>query len=70
MLALGTVKGRDPFEKEEMKDRIHQLQGEVYPTFGSMVSEIKENTELLTVMSFPILSAILREKQERKTVWK
>lgn len=53
VLALGTVKGRDPFEKEEMKDRIHQLQGEVYPTFGSMVSEIKENYGTLNCVNFP-----------------
>ena len=36
------TKGRDPFENEEMKDRIKQLQGEVYPVFGSMVNEMKE----------------------------
>lgn len=43
VLALGTVKGRDPFEKEDIKDRVKQIQGEVYPTFGSMVNEIKEH---------------------------
>ena len=42
VLALGTVKGRDPFEKEEMSDRVKQLTGEVYPLFGSMVNEMKE----------------------------
>lgn len=42
VLALGMSKGRDPFEKEEMKDRIKQLQSEVYPVFGSMVNEMKE----------------------------
>ena len=42
VLALGMTKGRDPFEKEEMKDRIKQLQGEVYPVFGGMVNEMKE----------------------------
>lgn len=42
VLALGIVKGRDPFEKEEMSDRIKQLTGEVYPLFGSMVNEMKE----------------------------
>lgn len=42
VLALGTIKGRDPFEKEEVSDRIKQIQGEVYPAFGGMVNEMKE----------------------------
>ena len=42
-MALGTVKGRrNPFEHEEMKDRIAQLQKEIYPVFGEMVNEIKD----------------------------
>ena len=41
--ALGLVKGRrDPFgPKEEMAQRIKQLQGEIYPVFGAMVQEIE-----------------------------
>ena len=43
VMALGTVKGRrDPFEHEDMKDRIAQLQKEIYPVFGEMVNEIKD----------------------------
>ena len=42
VLALGMEKGRDPFEHEDMKDRVKQLQGEVYPIFGDMVNEMKE----------------------------
>ena len=41
-MSLGMVKGRrDPFEKEEMKDRVKQLQGEIYPVFGDMIREIE-----------------------------
>lgn len=45
VLALGLVKGRrDPFgPKEEMGQRVKQLQGEIYPVFGQMVQEIKEH---------------------------
>lgn len=43
VLALGMVKGRDPFEKEELKDRVHQIQKEIYPTFSSMINEIENN---------------------------
>lgn len=42
VLSLGIVKGRDPFEKEEVSDRIKQIQGDVYPAFGAMVNEMKE----------------------------
>lgn len=43
VIAAGMVKGRrDPFEKEEMKDRVQQLQGEIYPVFGAMINEIQE----------------------------
>lgn len=42
VLALGTVKGRDPFEKEELSDRVKQIQGEVYPVFGEMITEMKD----------------------------
>ncbi len=42
-MAVGMVKGRrDPFEKEEMKDRVKQLQGEIYPVFGGLVEEIQD----------------------------
>ena len=43
VMALGMEKGRDPFENDDMKERIKQLQGEIYPLFGSMVTEIKDN---------------------------
>lgn len=55
VLALGIVKGRDPFEKEEMSDRIKQLTGEVYPLFGSMVNEMKEQygSLICSELSYP-----------------
>ncbi|GFI62050.1 hypothetical protein IMSAG049_01223 [Clostridiales bacterium] len=43
VLALGLSKGRDPFEKETVPERIKHLQGEVYPVFGEMVTEMKNN---------------------------
>ncbi len=42
VMALGMEKGRDPFESDDMKERIQKLQGEVYPIFGEMVNEIKD----------------------------
>ena len=42
VLALGTIKGRNPFENEGITDRIKQIQGEVYPIFGDMVNEMKD----------------------------
>lgn len=43
VIATGMVKGRrDPFEKAEMKDRVQQLQGEIYPVFGALINEIQE----------------------------
>ena len=42
--ALGMAKGRrDPFEREAIPDRIHQLHGEIYPDFRQMVTEIKDH---------------------------
>ena len=43
VLALGLVKGRrDPFgPKEEMGQRVKQLQGEIYPVFGGMIEEMQ-----------------------------
>ena len=42
VLALGLVKGRDPFASEEVKDRITQLNEEVYPAFAPMIREMEE----------------------------
>lgn len=41
VLALGLVKGRDPFASEEVKDRITQLNEEVYPSFAPMIREME-----------------------------
>lgn len=41
LLALGCVKGRDPFALEEPKERVAQLQGEVYPPFAALVREVE-----------------------------
>ena len=43
VLALGLLKGRrNPFgPKEEMGDRIKNLQGEIYPVFAEMIGEIE-----------------------------
>ena len=41
VLALGLVKGRDPFASEEVKDRITQLNEEVYPAFAPMIREME-----------------------------
>ena len=44
VMAFGCVAGRrDPFEKEDMGSRIEQLQKDIYPIFGKMVTEIKEH---------------------------
>ena len=44
VLALGMVKGRrDPFAKEEMRDRIEELHHGIYPVFHDMITEIKEH---------------------------
>lgn len=44
VMALGTVKGRrNPFEYEETSDRIKQLNGNVYPIFREMTTEMKNN---------------------------
>ena len=42
VLALGLVKGRDPFASEEVKDRITQLNEEVYPSFAPMIREMEQ----------------------------
>ena len=42
VLALGLVKGRDPFASEEVKDRITQLNDQVYPAFAPMIREMEE----------------------------
>ena len=42
VLALGLVKGRDPFASEEVKDRIAQLNEQVYPSFAPMIREMEE----------------------------
>lgn len=43
VMALGMKKGRtNPLAKEEVKDRRQEL-GEIYPDFGEMVEEIKDN---------------------------
>jgi len=42
VLALGAVKGRDPFAAEEVKDRIRQLNEEVYPAFAPMIREMEQ----------------------------
>ena len=41
VLALGTLKGRDPFATEEVKDRVRQLGEEVYPAFAPMIREME-----------------------------
>ena len=43
IMALGLAKGRkNPFgPKEEMGQRIHQLQNEVYPVFAELVGEVE-----------------------------
>lgn len=44
VMGLGTIRGRrDPFAKEDMGERIAELQQEIYPIFGKMVNEIKEH---------------------------
>ena len=45
VLALGLVKGRrNPIgPKEEMPQRVKQLQGEIYPVFHGMVLEMQEH---------------------------
>lgn len=57
VMALGIVKGRrNPFgPKEEMGERIAQLQQEVYPPFAEMIGEIKEEygTLICSEMSQP-----------------
>ena len=44
VLALGTLKGRrSPFgPKEEMGERVKNLQQNIYPLFGAMIAEIQE----------------------------
>ena len=42
VLALGIEKGRDPFDREDVSERIKYLQGSIYPIFGEMVNEMKE----------------------------
>jgi len=42
VLALGLVKGRDPFASEEVKDRITQLNDQVYPAFAPMIREMEQ----------------------------
>jgi len=43
VMAFGAVKGRrDPFALEDMGARISQLQNDIYPIFGKMVTELKE----------------------------
>ena len=42
VLALGLVKGRDPFASEEVKDRITQLNETVYPAFAPMIREMEQ----------------------------
>jgi len=42
MMAVGTVRGRkNPFELEETKDRIKQLQHEIYPPFKALIEDIQ-----------------------------
>jgi len=41
VLALGLVKGRDPFAAEEVKDRVRQLNEETYPPFAAMIREME-----------------------------
>lgn len=41
LLALGTQKGRDPFEKESPKERMLELRQEVYPRFAALINEIE-----------------------------
>lgn len=57
IMALGIVKGRkDPFgPKEEMGQRIEQLQSQVYPTFAQLVADVKEEygTLICAEMSQP-----------------
>lgn len=42
VLALGAVRGRDPFASEQMIERISQLNNEVYPAFRDMIHELEE----------------------------
>ena len=42
ILALSTMKGRNPFEKETPKERIQQIQ-QIYVPFGDMVREIEQH---------------------------
>ena len=42
VLALGAVKGRDPFAEEEVKERIRQLNEEVYPSCAPMIREMEQ----------------------------
>ena len=42
VLALGIEKGRDPFDREDVSERIKYLQESIYPIFGEMVNEMKE----------------------------
>jgi len=57
VLALGMIKGRkNPFgPKDEMMDRINELQNEIYPVFGKMIEEIegKYGTLICSEMSNP-----------------
>jgi len=41
ILALGTQKGRDPFEKDSPKERTLALRQEVYPRFAALINEIE-----------------------------
>lgn len=44
VMALGTLKGRrNPFEYEQTSERIKQLNGNVYPIFREMTTEMKNN---------------------------
>ena len=57
VMALGTLKGRrDPFgPKEEMGERVKNLQQNIYPLFGQMVNEIQNEygTLICSEMSQP-----------------
>lgn len=41
ILALGTQKGRDPFEKDLPRERSLALRQEVYPRFAALINEIE-----------------------------
>lgn len=67
VLALGVVKGRDPFALDDPRARGLQLRSEVYPPFAAMVGEVEDRYSTLICKELTAPMGDFAGKERRKS---